>query len=620
MGTQRGGDPGPAKTPLCPTDMFAAVASLVQRCELYRCIMPEAGVAAGSSPTRQLIISSAERENWIAWGAAWRKGPNVEPEDADPDDTGPEDAAGVDDHRDPEGIGGVDYDDAMNQINALWGKLLRDSNSPIHAQPSTGECAWWRTAIALLVISDEACIDLGFSSVGEPHWLEALLRQPAFKDEAWEDAEGDSNGSSEEQAEADLKVSSRHALRAATMDTFCVYASPYVARVVPKARVPGVGCTMRTLSHNLALLEPRDAAAINWLRQPGAAREDDKPLNILIVPFPHRVEATCFESHLRGDGNEAPPWGFFEIKQRWLSSSRGDEPTDEDRRAVVDFIMALVETAARDVGAIGALVLPEGALDWPTYVLLVDTISKSTHPVAGLEFLISGSSGFKDRPNNYVLTTSFLADKDGAFAVTTAQAKHHRWRLEENQIRGYALASALDPAGAWWENIEIDARRVGLNVFRAGSTFAAMICEDLARSEPCHAALRAVGPNLVFVLLMDGPQLPQRWAAQYSTVLADDPGSSVLTLTSKGLVRRANEVRRASTHAVALWKDDKNGLIQLECPPDVQGLTLTLSGRETGEATLDGRYNTNAISWHYHGHQNVRLDADARRKFAWLLE
>jgi 5-methylcytosine-specific restriction enzyme A len=51
--------------------------------------------------------------------------------------------------------------------------------------------------------------------------------------------------------------------------------------------------------------------------------------------------------------------------------------------------------------------------------------------------------------------------------------------------------------------------------------------------------MRSVGPNLVVALLMDGPQLTARWPARYASVLADDPGSSVLTLTSLGMCLRS---------------------------------------------------------------------------------
>ncbi len=58
---------------------------------------------------------------------------------------------------------------------------------------------------------------------------------------------------------------------------------------------------------------------------------------------------------------------------------------------------------------------------------------------------------------------------------------------------------------------------------------------------PGATILRAVGPNLVVCLLLDGPQSKERWSTRAAAALADDPGSSVLTLTSLGMLRRAEE-------------------------------------------------------------------------------
>ena len=63
--------------------------------------------------------------------------------------------------------------------------------------------------------------------------------------------------------------------------------------------------------------------------------------------------------------------------------------------------------------------------------------------------------------------------------------------------------------------------------------------------------LRAVGPNLIIALLADGPQIASRWPGRYAAAFADDPGSSVLTLTSAGMslslegnTRRVRSLRR----------------------------------------------------------------------------
>jgi hypothetical protein len=73
-----------------------------------------------------------------------------------------------------------------------------------------------------------------------------------------------------------------------------------------------------------------------------------------------------------------------------------------------------------------------------------------------------------------------------------------------------------------------------------------LICEDLARQDPAAELVRAVGPNLLVALLMDGPQLANRWPARYAAVLAEDPGTSILTLTSLGMVERSRPTERIS--------------------------------------------------------------------------
>ena len=52
----------------------------------------------------------------------------------------------------------------------------------------------------------------------------------------------------------------------------------------------------------------------------------------------------------------------------------------------------------------------------------------------------------------------------------------------------------------------------------ARNSWAVLICEDLARQEPAAELIRAVGSNLVIALLMDGPQLNNRWPARYAAV------------------------------------------------------------------------------------------------------
>jgi hypothetical protein len=103
--------------------------------------------------------------------------------------------------------------------------------------------------------------------------------------------------------------------------------------------------------------------------------------------------------------------------------------------------------------------------------------------------------------------------------------------------------------------------------------------------------VRAVGPNLVIALLMDGPQLASRWSARYATVLADDPGCSVLTLTSVGMAVLSSPMNTVSgSRSVALWKDARSGgPVEIRLPEGAGALVLNLTMKDIEEWTADGR-------------------------------
>lgn len=139
------------------------------------------------------------------------------------------------------------------------------------------------------------------------------------------------------------------------------------------------------------------------------------------------------------------------------------------------------------------------------------------------------------------------------------------------------------------ENIAVNQRQVHFHQFCEGGCFTTLVCEDLARVDPCQSVIRAVGPNLVFALLMDGPQLSNRWPARYGTVLAEDPGSSVLTLTSAGLVGRSSTHGNPPSRCIALWKDSAGQTVEIQLPKGSHAVCLSLTGEWKNEYTLDGR-------------------------------
>jgi hypothetical protein len=172
------------------------------------------------------------------------------------------------------------------------------------------------------------------------------------------------------------------------------------------------------------------------------------------------------------------------------------------------------------------------------------------------------------------------------------QDKHHRWLLDRRQVVQYGLGGNLNPSRSWWEHTAVAPRKLTFLSMRPWLTMCVLICEDLARQDPAAELVRAIGPNLVLALLMDGPQLSTRWSARYATVLADDPGSSVLALTSLGMAQlsRPTNVSSSRNHVIALWKDAVTGVpVEVELPTDAEAVLLSLSVDFVEEWTADGR-------------------------------
>ena len=67
-------------------------------------------------------------------------------------------------------------------------------------------------------------------------------------------------------------------------------------------------------------------------------------------------------------------------------------------------------------------------------------------------------------------------------------------------------------------------------------------------------------------------------------MLADDPGSSVLTLTSHGMVERSRPPGRDASRVVALWKDPTRGV--REIPLEGRQATSDNGGGEDQGASL----------------------------------
>jgi hypothetical protein len=349
-------------------------------------------------------------------------------------------------------------------------------------------------------------------------------------------------------------------------------------RVLPKLRPPESGITLRSISHNLAL--DRSEVWPSWLRVPDPTSPTVDPhrgrLTMLLVPYPATVHANDFRP-IRGPLMNMDPqrYGFFEYA-----------PAE---RLQPEWILDLVDAARRHVGDIDAVVLPEAALDEPAVPELQEALAQARVP-----YLISGVRRRASSGGPFGANYAYIGGADWH----AAQHKHHRWCLDAAQVHQYHLGAAIDPNHRWWEAIRVQRRTLNFVTTPgpSGLTICPLVCEDLARPDPVTDVVRAVAPTLVVGLLLDGPQLAERWPARYASVLADDPGCSVLTLTALGMAWRSQPSGFNPSRVIALWKDPHRGLQQITLADDAKAVALTAHRREISVTSADGRSSSQPVS------------------------
>ena len=346
--------------------------------------------------------------------------------------------------------------------------------------------------------------------------------------------------------------------------------SPALVRVLPKYRTAYGGITSRSIARYLSLSGPAVSYSVNRVRTP---RRDSKQqtLNVLLLPWPLGVSAEDFRP-LPGSIHEraVEPFGFFAF-----------EPSEPFDLSLVD---RLLSSAGEHVNRVDVVVLPESSVPRNQLADLEAILSRHgvTMLIAGLR---DGPSAASPLGSNWV---HFGAAVEGQW-WHYRQDKHHRWSLDRSQIQQYHLDEVLDPRVRWWEAIEIRGRSLQMIERDDGHTIAALVCEDLAQQDEVVELLRAVGPTMVVALLLDGPQIASRWTARYASVLADDPGSAVLTLTSSGMVANAWPEGRPPSSVVALWKDNARGLREISLHADAEGILLGLHRHQAIRRAADGR-------------------------------
>ncbi|MBL3587543.1 hypothetical protein JMM61_19610 [Rhodovulum sulfidophilum] len=560
---QVGGDAPTSPTwevlPALPTDVFGAVAHLLRVSGTIGWFEPS---SAGLGSDDSIFLSAEERIDLEELAKAWRT------------------------------------DGESEGVQDLWTELLSHKDACLRPRllcqegRGQGSLDWCKVAFKLILTADMAAEGLGRPLGGDEERVNVMRDLLSAKNQP-------DRGGQDEKTIAGSSLRRRHRHPASMTERI----DTDVVCVLPKGRIAQVGCTLRSLSANLALLPPRATVRCQWAEPVAPLRHDDRAtLDILLIPAPFEIQGIDFEEVPSSNGGAARDWGNFSLKQSWI----------EDPYLLEDITIKLIRQAKKQTKSLNAIIFPEYALDWGVFGKICDAAWRDAPE---LEFIISGSSNNCDQHEGNHVLTALRHEKSGRdnrpWISAVSRRKHHRWRLDARQVSDYALASALKPTVAcWWESHKIMTPELYFHRFRQSSTFVTMICEDLARSDPCHEIIRSVGPNLVFALLMDGPQLPGRWGARYASSLADDPGCSVMTLTSWGLIRRVNQSGKyPPSRAIALWKDETGSVEQIMMPPGdgPAGVLVSLAGKDTTDRTIDGRCVSN-WSWRFHGQQPILLN------------
>jgi hypothetical protein len=356
--------------------------------------------------------------------------------------------------------------------------------------------------------------------------------------------------------------------------------NPRVLRVLPKVRTPPTG---RPAFSRYACVHGPGIEA-RWRKMPVRHAGTDvrsEYVNLLLLPWPLEVKASDF--HPLDDSVRRPakePFAFFEF-----APARGLD---------FDLLDRVLLSARDEAGSVDVVVLPECAVDESEIDELEALLQQ--HGVSSLVAGVRRSSGQSgSAPGNW-LQMSFNPRLEKGVAPSEQQLpwfrlrqnKHHRWSLDESQIYQYHLGGVLHPSVRWWEATEVPRRAIEF-VEVAELTFVSLACEDLAQHDDIAQLVRSVGPTVVFAVLLDGPQLASRWTARYASVLADDPGSAVLTLTSFGMVQRSRPHRRDVSPIVALSRDPARGFREIPLEAGAHGVVLTVCMARATRRSADGR-------------------------------
>jgi hypothetical protein len=351
-------------------------------------------------------------------------------------------------------------------------------------------------------------------------------------------------------------------------------------RVLPKITTPPTG--RLAFSRYACVLGPGIDA--RWHKIPARHRGTDlrsEYATLLLLPWPLRVQASDFHPVGSVQRLTKDPFGFFEFAPA--------EGLD------LDLLDRVLVAARQEAGSVDVVLLPESAveereidnletlLDGHGVVTLVAGVRQTVEPDRFPSNWLH--MGFNPRLEKGALPPS--EGREPWFHLR--QNKHNRWSLDQDQVEQYHLGGVLHPHIRWWEAMDVPRKAIQF-VEVAELVQAWLVCEDLAHNDDIAQLMRSVGPTVVLTVLLDGPQLTSRWTARYASVLADDPGSAVLTLTSYGMVERSRPHGREASQVIALWKDPTRGVREIPLEAGAHAVLLTVAMDRATRFSADGRW------------------------------
>ena len=353
--------------------------------------------------------------------------------------------------------------------------------------------------------------------------------------------------------------------------------------VLPKMRTPQTGLTLRSFSLQMSYHDSE--VEVMWRSVPWM-NKDQNAMNIMCVPWPTSINASAFQ-------NEAET--FESIRYFGYEDS-------EEREEKIGQLVSTIKSLNKQYD-IHVIAFPEMALCLSDYNYLL-SILKQEFDEGTLKYMPMVIAGVNEKtheqegrrsekrlPRNTVRLGVYFSGK----WYDMSQTKHHRWKLTRNQLIQYELSGRFSTERSWFEHVDIEQRRLSFFVPNAWLALCPLICEDLAQLEPVSEIIRSLGPTLLIALLMDGPQIKERWPARYASIFADDPGTAVLTMTSLGMVERSiglDNIQNVQT-SFALWKDQVKGWKNIDVGPastrKKSTAVISISASFTEEFTADGR-------------------------------